>query len=310
MNQPESAPLPFDQPDYAEALRHLGSPAVVAGRPIVLRRIPESDAVDAFGPFPYGSPPEDPDGFRRGLAESGAVTWTCVMRPGAHPASISAFDPFTVKEHFVHLRDGPPLEASARTRRHVRRAMLRWTIALRPMPECVDMTARLHGQLEARAPLSRVARVDRRHFEILAGIEGFRCLVASAGGRECAFLVFAEAGDEIHFHLTAGDEEALRGDGMYALFDHMIRNFASTHDLYLGGTPAGANGEGVGRFKARFANGRKPVSLARVILDPRQCEQLVARLGRHRWFPPYRDPGSDQGISPSAAAPPARQGAG
>lgn len=171
------------------------------------------------------------------------------------------------------------------------------------MAEAIDTATRLHRLLECRAPLSRVARVDRRHFEIVATIDGFRCVVATAQGREVgAFLVFAEAGDEIHFHLTAGDERALRDDGMYAIFDFMIRTYGATHDLYLGGTPAGANGEGVGRFKARFANGRRSTYLARAVLDARRCEQLVALFGEHRWFPPYRDPNEDQGIALGAAA--------
>lgn len=294
--------LPFDQPRYAQALRYLGDPATVAGRPLVVRAIPGSDAVDAFGPFPYGSPPRDAVAFRHALAQTGAVSWTCVMRPGTAPAAIETFDPLTIKEHFVHFRDGTPLQYSPRTRRHVRRARDAWSVGLRPLPESIDTMFHLHRVLERRAPLSWVTRVDRRHFEGLAEIEGFRCVAAALNGHDAAFLVFAESAEEIHFHLTAGDDLALRHDGMYAIFDHMLRTYSATHDLYLGGTPDGPNGEGVARFKARFANGRQPMQLARVILDPARCEQLIARFGRHRWFPPYRNPEIDRKADQAAHA--------
>ncbi|MGH7292198.1 MAG: hypothetical protein ACREJT_13355, partial [Myxococcota bacterium] len=204
------SPLPFDQPRYAQALRYLGRPATVAGRPLVVRNIPGSDATDAFGPFPYASPPRDPLAFRHSLAETGAVSWTCVMRPGTALAAIEPFDPLTIKEHFVHFRDGPPPQYSARTRRHVRRSRDAWSVQSRPMSASIDTMTQLHKVLESRAPLSWVTRVDRSHFEVLAEIEGFRCVTAALHGREAAFLVFAEMEGEIHFHLTAGDEVALR----------------------------------------------------------------------------------------------------
>lgn len=297
-------PLPFDSPHYAPALAYLGTPRVVAGVPMVLRSIAGSDAVDAFGPFPYGSPPGDPGMFRRELSDLGVVTWTAVMRPGADARASEPFDPLSVKEHFIHRRAGPPLEHSPKTRTHIRRGTEYWSVELCPLGEVIDAVDRLHLELAVRAPLSRVARVDRAHFECLAAMTGIGCTVARANGKTSAFLIFAEADDEIHFHLTAGDANALRYDGMYAIFDFMARNFGATHDLFFGGTPAGANGKGVAHFKARFANARLPVLLARAVIDPGRCSQLVDRLGQYRWFPPYRDPLEDQGISAPASLTP------
>ena len=305
---PLAAELPFDRPAYAEALRYLGEPVVVAGRPLVLRPVPGTDAVDAFGPFPYGSPPQDADALQRALAALGVVTLTCVLRPGCDTRGLEKLDPVEVKEHFVLRRSGPTIVPSSRTRRHLRRAATNWSVELREMADAIDLADRLHRLLESRAPLSRVARVDRRHFEVLAGIEGFGCAVATAHGRDSAFLVFAETADQIHFHLTAGDEDALRDDGMYALFDFMVRTYSPTRDLYLGGLPSGPNGAGVARFKARFANARVPVSMVRLVVDAGCCSDLVARLGRHPWFPPYRDPAADQGPAmQTMTSPPVRQ---
>lgn len=157
---------------------------------------------------------------------------------------------------------------------------------------------RLHHELENRAPLSRVARVDAEHFRQLSMLDDIHCVVARANGRVGAFLVFAKAGVQIYYHSTAGSLEALHQDAMYALFDFMIEFFGPTNDLFMGGEPAGTNGEGVGRFKARFANARVPVFLVRAIIDPVRCQNLIGRLGEHRWFPPYRDPKLDQGIEP------------
>ncbi|WP_110030901.1 hypothetical protein [Hoeflea marina] len=288
--------LPFDRAAYAPALRYLGDPAFCAERPLVMRPIPGSADFDAFGPFPYSTPPVDSGTFLAGMAALGAVTWTAVMRPGWQLPSLAGFDPLPIKEHFVHRRLGPALAQSPRARKHIRRGLAIWTIDLCAIAEVRADIVRLHGDLEARAPLSRVARVDAAHIDKLAGLAGMRCVVARASGRIGAFLIFAESGDEIHCHLTAGSMEALHLDAMYAIFDFLLSTFGRSHDLYMGGTPAGPNGEGVGRFKARFANARVPVFLARVVLDTARCENLVRDLGSHRWFPPYRDPLIDQGI--------------
>ncbi|MBB5751136.1 hypothetical protein [Prosthecomicrobium pneumaticum] len=290
-------PLPFDHPDYAAALTYLGTPVIAAGRPVVLRPIPGTDAVDAFGPFPYLTPPDDPQAFRRDLTALGAVSWTAVLRPGTEAAASAAFDPLPLKAHFAHRRGGAALVHSVRTARHIRRGRARWAIAIEPLAPCVDAADALHAALEARAPLSRVARVDRQHFAALATLPGVACVTARCDGAVGAFLAFAEAGEEIHFHLTAANDTALSGDAMYALFDFMIARFGASHDLHLGGTPAGANGAGVGRFKARFANASTPVLLARMVLDPAGYDGLVARCGGHSWFPSYRDPRDEHGAA-------------
>ena len=297
MNVPD--PLPYDRPEYAAALSHLGTAHTVEGWPAAVLHRPIPAAAghrDAMGPWPYSSAPraEALAGALRRLREDGLVTLRAVLRPDATPPHealrANGVELLRLKEHFVFDPSLDHPEPGARTRRNLRRARRGWHVEAVAPADHADAVGDWHDALVARRGFGPIPALRRAHFGAIAGIGGFEALGAFDREGLGALLLVCHTRDSVHFHAVAGADRAYRTGGFYALYEAALRTWAGPRTLYLGGAPEGPDGEGIARFKGRFANRRAPVWMLAATLDAQACDRLRATLGPSRpgWFPRYR----------------------
>lgn len=291
--------LPYDLPAYAAALDHLGQPQPIDGWPATMlrRAIPGADGCqDAMGPWPYSSapPPDVLAGVLSQGRDAGIVTLRAVLRPDQPPSCEAlrrdGFELVPLKEHFVFDPTLDLPERGARTRRNLRQAQRRWHVEPVALADHWQAIGDWHDALVARRRFDRITTLRREHFAAIAGIEGFDSLGAFDRDGLGAMLVACRSHASMHFHIVAGTDRVYRTAGFYALYEAAIRRWAGPRTLYLGGAPEGPDGDGIARFKCRFANRRAPVWMLIATPDPQACERLRTSLGPSRpgWFPPYR----------------------
>ena len=298
-HQPSApAPFPFDTPEYAAALAYLGEPAVLPGLPwpVILRPIPNSDRVDALGPWPYASPlsPAQVPGALAALRAAGVVTLTAFLRPDqpldADGLRAAGLGVLVLKPHFVYDVNEPLPAPSKKTRFNLSAARRRWQVEPLDLAAEWPTLAALHDELAQRRNLSRIARHDARHFERLAAVPGAGGLCVREGGALVAALVVLGDAASVHFHALLGTELAYRERAFYALYAEALRQWGPQRLLCLGGVPSSPDAVGVERFKRRFATSTRPLPMLTAILDAPACVALAARQGAPGYFPPYRTP--------------------
>ena len=290
--------LPFDTFAYGKTLTHLGQPEVIEGLPwpVFVRPIPNSDRYDALGPWPYGSP-LDPGQVAVALAAlraRGLVSLTAVLRPDC-PAEVDALrhsglEIMPLKEHFIYDAREPLPARSKKTRYNIAAARRRCTVERLDIGANWPALAALQQDLMGRRRLSKIARVEADHFERLVDVPGADGLAIFAKGELVAALVVVRSSAQVHFLALLGNERAHRERAHYALYDAAVTRWGGEHVLCLGGAPSGEAGEGIGKFKRRFATSTRPVSLLKIVLDPAACAELTASRNTPGYFPPYRTP--------------------
>ncbi|HEY0835500.1 MAG TPA: hypothetical protein VGE72_16475 [Azospirillum sp.] len=284
-------------------LGHLGRPATVAALPhaVLFRAIPNAPHEDVLAPWPYGSAPDTdalPEAFAR-LRDGGAVTFTGILRPDARidaeAARRAGFATVPLKRHFIvdGARDLPAF--SRKTRRNLAIAARHWAIAVTaPTPEQAEEAARLHTSLQRRRALSAMTRMPADHFRRLAGVPGIAVVTARDAEGIGGMLVAARDAGETHLLHILLDERALRTCASYLLMASAIELWGRDGRLYLGGAPAGPDGPGIARFKARWANRTAPVSLLTAVLREDVYRDLSSRHAATPYFPAYRSPEGEE----------------
>lgn len=291
------ARVPYDAPDYVHSLSHLGTPLVLPELPcgFVERPIPGSARRDAIGPWPYVTPwtRDEAALVVDRLRRRGNVTLSAVFRPDA-PVDSDGLARVGIacrplKPHYVREPGGRPPPPSRRTRRNLSRSRRHWAVGPVDLETAWAEVAEVHAAVSRRRPgMSTFTDPPADHFRVLASLAGMRALGAYDADGLGAALLYAESDSEIHCHLLGGGARSLRFGAAYTLFEHLESAAGAARTIYFGGAPAGPAGEGIARFKRRFATAERPVILATVILDEVACGALAKGRDAGGYFPPYR----------------------
>lgn len=292
--------LAYDTAAYAATLGHLGTPVAISGWQGRLLRCPIPGAPDVFdvsSVWPYCSPPDSSQfpTLQQSAQAEGFVTLRAFFRPDA-PLSMThfpqaGFELVLLKEHFVFDSTLDEQPQSAKTRANIRRGLRLWQIELVSLADHHHTIAAYHAQLVQQKPFSAIATLPPAHFAALVDVPNVQVLGALDKEGLGAALITVHSANSVHFHVIVGADRAYRTCAFYALYQAAIARWASSHTLYLGGTPSSSNGQGIAHFKSRFSNCRVPVYMLHTVLNPGLCEQLVSLRPRRNsaWFPPYRD---------------------
>lgn len=290
--------VPYDSTEYAETLKHIGHPMSIPGLPwpILIRDIPGTRCKDAVGPWPYGSSME-PSGLVEAIPrmkELGLVTLTACVRPDC---SIKAeihnhvgIETKLLKSHYLYDSTKPPPHWSSKTRANIAKGGRAWVIKDLDLRHEWPTVACFHERLASRISFSPMTHLPSAHFQLLANVPGVIGLGAWDNDGLGAALIAVQAGDRVHFHALTGDDRAYRKQAFYALFQVAIHQWGKDRILHLGGVPHASNGPGIAHFKGRFSNGRIPVYMTTLVIDPIAYTRLISRLGRFPFSPPYRSP--------------------
>jgi hypothetical protein len=153
---------------------------------------------------------------------------------------------------------------------------------------------RLYRYLSHRHNITGLTSFSDRLFKklfIVPGIEVFR---ATLNGETIGMLIFIIQNDIAYYHLGAYSESGYQQRASYALFDHAANHYAEKGFRYMGlGAGPGMKKnqtDGLSRFKAGWANERRPVYLCGKILDKKQYLYLTKLSGTSHsgYFPAYR----------------------
>jgi len=303
-NLPRSTPrittqLPYDTLAYAATLPHLGTPFTVDGWPSPLLKcaIPGApDTFDAIAPWPYCTPAESSQGalVYNALQAQGFVTWRAFFRPdvpfNAATWRQAGFTPVLLKEHFVFDPTRAWPAHSAKTRYNMRRGRRLWYVEPIALADHYHTIAAYHEQLVHSRHFSTLAALPPTHFAALATLPNVHVLGAWDKEGLGAALITLHNAESVHFHVIVGAARAYQRCAFYALYQAAIEGWGASRTIYLGGAPSSPNGQGIARFKGRFANRRAPVYMLQAVLDAERCQQLVTACRRSpaKWFPPYR----------------------
>lgn len=293
----------FNRPDYNSSLGWLGTPWHHAAGSVILRRAPLG-MIDARGSWPYQSVPSARlvDALRTAHAP---LTLTCVISPDTQAAVIKALadNPRSVvlplKEHLCHRATDPAAweSYSARTKRRLDLAREKLVVTQEIFAPAPEIVAEWQETLRCERRIAHPSSPDLDHFRGLRDIartsSGVACLTLRWRKNGAACGVFLAGHDPVngawHAHSALANADARAAFGMYLLFDEATRVFRHS-DLWLGGAPSGENGQGVYRFKQRFANFSAPAHILSIELDPRVVQRVREHTGTYPFLPNYRDP--------------------
>lgn len=279
---------PFNSPDYAAGLGHVGAPAAhPSGRFTILRRnIPGTDFQDGISPWPYLwiSGPDEIRAMQEDFAD--LVTLTVLCQPGYRPTC----DAVLLKHHFIYDPRLPPPPLSPRARARVEGCARH--AAFEVVTDRADRLAicDLYGALKVRRGLGGLFDMNASHFEAIAGLKEcrfFRVRSGSAVGAMACGVVFGGMLQILH---TVPTENGLRWDASYLMM-HGLQAFAREHGLQLliGGMPSSGR-PGLKVFKSRWVNRSEPVYMIRIINDPKAYARLCGDADGATYFPAYRRP--------------------
>ena len=309
----------FDHPRYLSTLTWLGTPVDLPCGSALLRPA-MAGLQDARGSWPYQSLPSA-DLLTALAEESPALNLTAVIRPDAGEEALQATTgqleaPFaltvrTLKDHLCHSAALPPARDSysARTHRRLKEARNRFTVQRETFGPAHLVIADWQERIRQRRGVPHVSSPDFAHFAALADIApalgpSLACITLrqKQGGALAAIFLAMQDGrtGSWHAHSALSDEAAISEYCNYLLFDGAI-DVLKGQDIWFGGAPGGPNGDGVFRFKQRFANHSAPARILSVDLDPARLDRLRAMTGRHDFLPDYRDPGTELAPRPDAA---------
>ncbi len=307
----------FDRPEYINSLKWLGTPWHHPAGSVVLRRAPLG-MIDARGSWPYQSvlSEELVAALQR---VNGLLTLTCVSAPSTQAAVIEACGDklrsvvLPLKEHLCHRAKAPPAweSYSARTNRRLDLAREELVVTQEIFVPPPEIIAEWQETLRCRRRIAHSSSPDLAHFRGLRDIgltsSDIVCLTLRWRRNGTACGVFLAGHDPAngawHAHTALACADARAAFGMYLLFDEAIRVFRHS-DLWLGGAPGGENGQGVYRFKQRFANYAAAAYILSIELDPLAVEQVRKHTGIHTFLPDYRDPKIELRYEDAVSAPP------
>lgn len=312
----------FDHPAYFHTLAWLGA-VRVQGRVAWLERPVPWGGYDARGSWPYGGLP-DPE-LLSALIQQGCqphhtapplLSWTGVIRPDLaftiDPAAalrdlracpLLQGRPLhwrVLKWHAACLPDlpSPRCRYSRRTISRIRQAESHFQLDGGWAGDSADLLAELQNGLRQARGIPRLSSPDHRHFLGLQALAArpdpqlvMLTLRHRATQRPCGALVLVRSHQPPgwHAHSALCTPEARRLHANYLLFDSAL-TLCGDLPLWWGGQPAGSAGQGLWRFKSRFANHASPAHLLSLDLHVEALRQLRSRVPAFPWLPNYRDP--------------------
>lgn len=290
----------FDTPAYCLSLPHLGQPFPVASlvSPLLLRPIPGTDHNDAIGPWPYASAPSPARlaGVLEELRTTSLVTATLFVRPDATAGwlgneegpPLPGVEAVRLKDHYVLDPALPRPGRRPKTRRNLAIAARHWRISPVPHTQLAELGAQFQNQLAARRHISPIADVPAGHFAVLAGLNGIETMAAVDEDGIGALLIAARAHGETHLLHLFTAPRVVRTCGTYLLMATALDQWSRDGCVYLGGAPSSADGPGIAKFKARWANRTAAAMLLKVILNTSLYQHLTDARPATSFFPAYR----------------------
>ena len=296
----------YADPAYAESLAEFGAVRRLPrsdGR-LLVREIPGGSASDALGPYPLFAC-TDWSQLDADLGELGdeLVSVTLVPDPfGAwgledlRRAFPDRCVPF--KEHFVVDLSRPPAESASRHhRRDAARAARRAHVELvRDRASFLDEWQMLYERVVQRHGVSGIAAFSRRAFArqlALPDLVAFRAVDAASAGQSLGAALWIVDDAVAFYHLAAATDAGYRAGVSYALVAAALDHFAD-QGLRWASLGAGAGtsdrADGLTRFKAGWATGRRTAYLCGRVLDRARYTELARGQPSSStdWFPAYR----------------------
>lgn len=298
-----SAPAPstYSSAAYAQSLRHIGEPLLLAGCGgwVLERPIAGHPGFDATGCYPMF----DCRDWRRlgddlqDLARRQLVSLTMVAEPFAElPAGLR--DHFVVmrpfKSHFVaDLKLSASRIASTHHRYEARRALRRIEVDLRWRPvEWLHEWTVLYAQLVLRHRIHGPRHFPSESFRRLFALDGVCLMRAIHAGVTVGAQIIVLHGDVAHAHLAAFTADGYRLGASYALDWLAIETLGRQVRWIDWGGQAGIGSggdDGLARYKRGWASERRSAWLLGAVLDRSAYARLAAlHPPADEYFPAYR----------------------
>ncbi|MCB1499284.1 MAG: hypothetical protein KDK07_05765 [Bauldia sp.] len=259
-------------------------------RGLLRRPIPGTPHADGYGPWPYMwvDCPDDVEAFVAGYGD--LVTLALVTRPGFVPPA-GRWDAILLKEHYLFDPDQPLPPFSKRTRDHLRRSRGRWTFGtVDTVAERMEMKT-LYDHVRRRRQLSGgFFDFPDAHFERLARNPRIVFFGARNADGLAAMACGAMIGERLQLLHIAASDAGLRDEAVYTLMPGIIDLCRHRHLLLMLAGKPDRDGDGIGRFKARWSNRTEPVHLLRIVNRRDIYDQLTAGSAATGFFPAYRQP--------------------
>ncbi|WP_300554074.1 GNAT family N-acetyltransferase [Maricaulis sp.] len=267
---------------------------------VEINRIPESDAYDARGVYPF-SPSLQQTGQETlqdelralGLVSLVLVTDALEDQPDT---LLAAFDVRrSYKEHFTYRPGSVQTEFSANNQRYLRRARRRCQFRDIDLVDHFDEWIALYDHLIRRHGLTGRHQFSHTYMKHLAQSGRFDAIGAFFDGRLIGCQTWLTHNGCAYGHIGASNDEGYRHGAAFGLYGHAIEKYAGCRELDLGGAPDRERVPGgLSSFKSGFANGRRSNFLLGSIADPSQYDALCrlhkATPRQEGFFPAYRGP--------------------
>lgn len=292
----------FRAPEFlaAEGVTHsllLEGASAGLALPLIVRKIPGGDRLDAISPYGYPGasgacdPPPAPGDVD--WAPTGLVSVFVRDRIG-EPASLAGG---TVRSEVQIADPRRPSGMRKRIAEQVRRNERRgWRVAAEPGSDAIpsDRAAfeRAYTETMRRTGASERYLYSSGYFERLLAAEPAWLLLAGRKGEAPSAGAIAVRSDRyLHYYLGGTADAALADSPMKNLFAAMISLAGELGiSLNLGGGVG--PGDSLERFKRGFANAAAPFRTHEIVCDPEAYEQLRKSAGAapEGFFPAYRAP--------------------
>lgn len=302
--------LVFDTSRYFDSLGWLGRTVTTPAGSAVLRQVGGFHC-DARGSWPYQSPPTVGQlQALRDLSANTPLSFTSVIRPDAESedlanalATIGSEFRAELRALKVHLGHSPSRSParqgySGRTRQRLNHAAGVFSVQREDLTVEHAAMAVWQRRVKELRSIPDASSPDHAHFAGLIASFGGRnettaCVTLrrrDSGALAGVFLFFSDlAKRSWHAHSFLADAGALRDFGSYLLFDRAIE-ILGERPVWFGGAPSGGNGDGVFRFKRRFANVAGQAHILSVDLNDKGLEKVRADYRSYSWLPDYRAP--------------------
>jgi hypothetical protein len=266
----------------------------------LIRKIPESQHLDAAGPYPFTqlSRVASPDKLRGALRDRGLISFVAVTEVNGDYANWApeVFDwAHPYKAHFVIDRSIGPVTFSKHHRYEIRKAAQACDTRLIALCDYLDNWCSLYDNLTSIHRLDGIHSFSRSYFETLARMK--ECVTVGAFVDEklvSAHIWLRTAGTAVS-HLAASSKEGYACGAAYAVNDFAISMFEDCKIIDLGGVAdSSKSSDGLRRFKKGFTNDTRHNWICGAIADRGIYETLCRKAGvpadLMTYFPAYRAP--------------------
>lgn len=287
---------------YLKSLGEFGFPYnfASAGGGVLKRKIPEFNACDAMGPYPFFAC-KDWSRLRADIesARDDFVSVGLVADPhGRFDISMlnECFDHvMKFKQHYI-IDLETPLEqlGSSNRRKKARRALKKIEVSLVGNPEAfIDDWSVLYDVLIKRHEITGVRAFSRDSFIKQFSLPGVEVIKAMSDGEVIGALVMFWHGDVVCGHLCALSEKGYQLDATLALDWFSFEHYAGKARLLDlgGGLSLSEAGSGLDAYKRGWATRTIPVNFCGRILNHDLYKEITMAKGKGgtNYFPAYRE---------------------